>query len=348
MNTWVDNFNIKAIDILNKVNNVPLNLGNGKMGLCIYYYYISRKENSALYKRTAEKLLNDVVENIQSIKSINITDGLAGIGMGISYLIKNKYISGSTNKILSDLDDEIFRKLTDTHFLQNIEISSLIQSLFYWTTRIKEQRKNSENEELFKGLVIDLINLLHFKLTKDSFDEKHLYYNFLSYELPQIHFILKRINDLDFYNYRISKIVEELLHQSYTRIPALNGSKLCLIWGLNETYKYQQSDSCKKHIEILKNELDINILLTKELRNKNIFLNDGCPSVFWLLVSLREYFSVNEFQNYLNLINTKIEKSEIWEEILEDDNQDYSTKLGLLNGFSGAIFTTYQIRDFKI
>ncbi|MBF0576026.1 lanthionine synthetase LanC family protein [Dysgonomonas sp. GY617] len=82
-----DTLNKKLIASLNSENN--LGLATGKMGYCLYFYVLSRKLNNKEYQDTAEKLLDEIFDNIQMVSGIDVKNGLAGIGLGIDYLIKN-------------------------------------------------------------------------------------------------------------------------------------------------------------------------------------------------------------------------------------------------------------------
>ena len=61
-----------------------LGLFGGKMGLCIYFYMLDYRESNKNFKVIAEKLLEQVISQLHTIKSIDIENGLAGIGLAIS------------------------------------------------------------------------------------------------------------------------------------------------------------------------------------------------------------------------------------------------------------------------
>lgn len=95
----------KLNDFVSK-HNIPLGLQNGKMGLCIYYYILYRYFGSKSDKVNAENLLNDIITNVYTIKNnIDLKDGIAGIGLGITFLVKHKYISVSVLPAVFFLQD---------------------------------------------------------------------------------------------------------------------------------------------------------------------------------------------------------------------------------------------------
>lgn len=50
-------------------NKYSQNVFDGKMGLCIYFFYLSRWEEKEEYKQIAEKLLDDVITNLSKSKT---------------------------------------------------------------------------------------------------------------------------------------------------------------------------------------------------------------------------------------------------------------------------------------
>lgn len=99
------------------------------MGLCVYFYHLGRIDNNKQYTKIAEKLIDEIFEEITSISAIGIKNGLFGIALGISYLIKNGYVKGNENEIIKDIDDEIFKQISFNRLNDNISI--LIQILYY-------------------------------------------------------------------------------------------------------------------------------------------------------------------------------------------------------------------------
>jgi lantibiotic modifying enzyme len=106
-----DDLNSKIEATLDNQRLLP-GLGYGKMGLCVHFYRLARSESNEKYGKIAERLLDEVFEDIGTVKLIDIENGLAGIGLGISYLIRNGYVQGDENHILRDVDDEIFKQIS--------------------------------------------------------------------------------------------------------------------------------------------------------------------------------------------------------------------------------------------
>ena len=61
----------KLVPLLHQ--QAPLGLANGKMGFCLFAFWLSRQENSKSHHRIAESLLNEVVNSLSRIREIDIT-----------------------------------------------------------------------------------------------------------------------------------------------------------------------------------------------------------------------------------------------------------------------------------
>ena len=98
---------ILANKLLEFNDNLPLGLAYGKMGICIYFFILGEAKNNKKYMQHAENMLDDVFINIDQIQSIDILNGITGIGLGVEYLISNNYVKGSINKVLAEIDNVV-------------------------------------------------------------------------------------------------------------------------------------------------------------------------------------------------------------------------------------------------
>lgn len=78
-------------------------LYNGKLGMVILFYEYSRYSGDTLYEQFADEIMDSVLELPDSL-SFRFSDGLTGIGWGITYLLKEKFIEGNIDDILSEVD----------------------------------------------------------------------------------------------------------------------------------------------------------------------------------------------------------------------------------------------------
>jgi len=335
MNLLIPSLNNKFVNFLAQ-KDFSLGLANGKIGFCIYYYYVGaayKNVENNNYNKIADKLLEDIFENIASISCIDVKNGLAGIALGINYLLKKTYAKGNPNIILNDIDDIIFKNLSYLKYSEKIDSPSLVHILYYLSVRVKDMRAGSENEYLFQELIIKTVNNLYENLSPHLFEEP-LSYN-TDYAIPQLLFVMSEIYKLNFYNHRLTKILEELGYKVLSTFPLLHSNRLYLLWGMNSINKQIKDNNWTKHIRLLKGCIDINHMLNIEMNNKNIFFNDGYTSIYYLINDLYEYFDYKELIAINNQILNKISSSDVW--VLLNDNQQYfENHLGLYNGFTGV------------
>lgn len=81
-------------------------LYNGKLGLSIIFYEYSRYSGDLLYTQFSNELIDSIVELPNDI-SMKLSDGLCGIGWGICYLLRKKFVVGDVDKILFYVDEII-------------------------------------------------------------------------------------------------------------------------------------------------------------------------------------------------------------------------------------------------
>jgi len=325
----------QKINELNKMliaykDNKILGLASGEMGMCIYFLCLNRNK---VYELVASKLLDDIYKQINTLSFYDIKTGLMGIGLGINFLIENNHIKGNINVILKDIDTEIIKLLNKSSFLENLSIFEQTQFLYYLYRRLLLQKKGKELEYIFQEYSIDLINNLNEKLNTDFFDDP-IYFN-ANYSLPLLLYVLSKISCLNFYNYKINRVLQDISFLILSKIPVLHANRLYLIWGMEITKKQVQSKDWDNHIVLLRREFDFYAMLNNEFSSRNIYFNNGLPSVYLLIKALPEYFTQDEINKYNHLIIKRIEQSSEWE-LLLNDNEYFKTKSGLLDGWSGT------------
>jgi len=321
--------------------DLSLGLAEGKMGFCIYFYCLGSIYDNNEYRKTAADLLDDIFENIGSSEVIDVKNGLAGIGLAINYLIKKEYVQGNINNILRDIDDIIFKKLSYAKYCDKIDSLSLIQILYYLYVRLKDLKSGSENEYLFRELIIKTINNLYESLSPQFFHEPLNYKT--DYALPQLLLILSKIYELNFYNNRVTKIIEEISYNVLSTFPILHSNRLYLLWAMNKLNMQINDLKWQKHIILLKENIDIDLILNDELKNKNIYFNDGFTSIHYCLNHLQEYFNQNELMEIKNRIFNKINSSEALN-LLNENQQYFEKHLGLYGGFTGVSLLFHELQ----
>lgn len=76
----------------NLQNVKDIGLVEGKMGIALFYYRLSKHTCVKTYNDIADNLLDEVLNEVRKIKNNGIEQGLAGIGWGINYLFCNEFL----------------------------------------------------------------------------------------------------------------------------------------------------------------------------------------------------------------------------------------------------------------
>ena len=207
--------------------NLPIGLADGRMGLCIYFYCISRMCNSKEYSQKADLLMGEIYEQVANMKMYDIKAGLAGIGLGIDYLVENEYVKGDINDILEDIDDILFKQILqisnpNPEKMGNYDISLQLQLLYYFTVRLKKQNRNSENEYFFREAIIDTINFISEKIYS-LFLEEPLSFNMENTSVLSL-LTLSQCDEL--YKNKISRILQGISSCTLSKIPVLHANRL--------------------------------------------------------------------------------------------------------------------------
>ena len=92
---------------------------NGKMGIAIFFYHYSRYTKNKIYEDYAGELIDEIYEEINTSTLVNFENGLTGIGWGIEYLVKNKFVQADTDEALADIDNTVYKHRINNPILIN-------------------------------------------------------------------------------------------------------------------------------------------------------------------------------------------------------------------------------------
>ncbi|WP_439809476.1 hypothetical protein [Parabacteroides distasonis] len=117
-------------------------LYNGKLGMVILFYEYSRYSGDILYEQFADEMMDSVLELPDSLP-FRFADGLTGIGWGITYLLREKFIEGDIEEILSEVDEKLANLNSHkTTYKEDYDLYSVMR-INYKTPAVK------------KGLILD-------------------------------------------------------------------------------------------------------------------------------------------------------------------------------------------------
>ena len=81
------------------------------MGQIIALYTYARYTGIQKYKQKADKLLDEIFLNVSMSVPVCLKNGLLGIGCALIYLIRNRFVVGEEDEVLSEIDSSLFCSL---------------------------------------------------------------------------------------------------------------------------------------------------------------------------------------------------------------------------------------------
>ncbi len=123
---------------------------NGKMGIAIFFYQYFRYTGNKIFGDYAGELIDEIYEEINTNTPVDFANGLTGIGWGVEYLVKNKFVEADTDETLSEIDTSVYRNSLYRPFLLENE-KDLFGYGLYYITRLREHENDDDNlNTLFK------------------------------------------------------------------------------------------------------------------------------------------------------------------------------------------------------
>lgn len=116
---------IANILTLNVHNINSVGLLNGQMGIVLFYYNYSRFTQNKLYSDIADELFESVYNKVAGLKDISFDQGILGIAWGIRYLIRNKFVEGNPDEVLSEIEDFLFKQNISDNAQSPISLSAM-------------------------------------------------------------------------------------------------------------------------------------------------------------------------------------------------------------------------------
>jgi hypothetical protein len=148
---------------------------------------------------------------------------------------------------------------------------------------------------------------------------------------------LSKIFELNIYNSRITKIIEALFGRIVSHVPVLHANRLFLLFGLLSIKPYlpHYQKEISDHADLLKQKIDLELIMNSEFKNQDIYVKDGLSFVYILLCLIRKNFPEYGIAFNPRAIYDRIRNSEAWDALLNRDYYLYLRK-GLYDGFPGA------------
>lgn len=142
-------------------NNIGL--FEGKMGIILFFMNYSRYTKCKRYEKFAGELIDEIYAEIHIDCSPNFGNGLAGIGWGMEYLIRNHFVKADPDKVLKELDNRILER--DVRRVKDFSVENGLKGI---ATYVISRCAGREYSYIFEDYIIDLVQALQASTPDDK------------------------------------------------------------------------------------------------------------------------------------------------------------------------------------
>ena len=132
------------------LNNIGLL--TGKMGISLFFFHYSAYSKKKLYKQFAEELIGEIYSEIHTDTPLCFDTGLSGIAWGMEYLVRNKFVTGDTDMVLSGLDNKILE--WDVRYIKDSTLEKGLEGLAHY---VISRCSGNPNRKIPNTYIQDLI-----------------------------------------------------------------------------------------------------------------------------------------------------------------------------------------------
>ena len=339
-----------TIELDNRIQESLLQIQNssltkGEMGVCIFYYVMGNHIIGDANQQIADKLLKKILDEIGENNKLDIETGVTGLALGISFLIKKKYVEGNVNTILEDIDAYIYKQLC--LFLEGgapvINGNVAIDILFYLIDRYKEI-ESKWNRILFEKCIIRLFNWIYIN-KPDYFYNEPLPFNLKS-DIYVYLYLLVETYKLDIERERILHILGEMKYFLFSQNPILNANRLALSTLSSYIYSVTKDKDWYNYSMVLFSNVNVSYIVESEIQDKNIFPTRGVVAI-WLLIKLFNKLNKEKIEVDNSYFKKRILESSFWDRLQYD--KELLLKYYSLDGYCGVkLFLNYIDNEYEI
>lgn len=283
--------------VSNLENTERIGLMDGKMGICLFLYHYAHYTGVSMYERLAEKLLDHILSQLHPNIDHNVMSGLAGIGIGLSWIIGEGYVKDVDNVCaLKEIDNMLLYE-TELSFLKERDNTvKLYSSGIYLIHRIKYYNRNLSNFHIQKIIkyIPTLLQICKREKGNPSITSLLLSILYVVYSLGERKYIEKN-EALDYINTCIFLLSNPFVidESNVTNSYFFDMKKFfCMI----------------KDRPLLHGSLFSNIIRKEEANYKNIwwtFIFDNFP-IKYKIDSMKLYHTMMDFNYHINDLNLEL------------------------------------------
>ena len=323
----------------------PNQLLNGKMGICIYFYHISKFLSNDEYYNYAEQLLANICDSVSNESCIDFNNGLSGIAWGILHLYKKGFVTGNIDAILQEIDDVIFRTIHFSSFKdENKTRLHFLGLLLYYADRYPTM-KSRENKILMERTIIYILNHLEDNLNKEQWIQPKEF-NISRNVLPLYLLILSRLYKLEISKDKIINIWESLSDIVLSTLPLSGANTTFFLLGLQSVLSCFELPKWKERADWLSDTIQYINIIETEFFDKELTFGRGLAGYIWILSLFDNNKLITDLLKQKVLL--KIEKSQIWKERFNHELPSFFGNVGFFNGYTGVSYIYYWLLNYKV
>jgi len=145
-------------------------LVHGKTGIAVFFFHYARYANNELFEEYAMDLIEEIKFQIHNNSPADYERGIAGIGAGIDYLIKNNFVDADKD-IFRDFDERMYRAVMYDPWQDFSLYDGLSGYGRYWMIRLPSEKA--------RACLLSITKNIEEKFLKISEHEKNDIYCFL-------------------------------------------------------------------------------------------------------------------------------------------------------------------------
>ena len=116
---------------------------HGKMGIAVFFFHYARRTGNGLFEDYAMDLIGEIQTQIHNNSPADYETGLAGIGVGMDYLIRNHFLDAD-NDIFVDFDKRMYRAVMYDPWQDFSLYDGLTGYGRYWMMRLRQQASSKQ------------------------------------------------------------------------------------------------------------------------------------------------------------------------------------------------------------
>lgn len=155
-------------------------LVHGKIGIAIFFFHYAKYTNNMLFADYAMDLIDEILNQLNVNSRANYKKGIAGIGVGIDYMIQNDFLD-TEDDICEDFDSIMYRAVKYDPWPDFSQYNGLTGYGRYWMTRLNFPVPAMQAREC----LIHIVKLIEENLPDISAEDRTDVYCFL-YDLQKI------------------------------------------------------------------------------------------------------------------------------------------------------------------